>query len=172
MKNNNITKLARASLKAYLENDKEIAPPDDIDKDLLTKRAGVFVSYHKGPELRGCIGTFLPTQNNIAEEIIKNAIDASHDPRFAKIELSEIDDLKIKVDILSTPEKTDPLNLDAKKYGVLIQAKDGRKGLLLPNLEGIKTPKEQIAICRQKAGIGPQEKIEIYRFKVKRYEEK
>ena len=164
-------KLARATLEGYLNSGKTIDVPDDCPKELREKRAGVFVSYHKGDELRGCIGTFLPIKNNLAEEIISNAIAASRDPRFLPITRDELDDLSAKVDILSTPQKTSIKNLDPKKYGVIVKAKDGRTGLLLPDLEGVETVEQQIEICRQKAGIMPDEEVWLYRFTVERYEE-
>jgi AmmeMemoRadiSam system protein A len=133
-------------------------------------RAGVFVSIKEKGELRGCIGTFAPTRKNIAEEIIANAIAAgTEDPRFPPIEAWELKDLEISVDVLSQPEKVNsPSELDAKKYGVIINA-GGVRGLLLPDLEGVNTPEEQISICRRKAGIGENEPVELFRFGVKRY---
>lgn len=168
---NEYIKLARASLEEYLKSGRIINIPDDCSKELLEKQAGVFVSYHKQDELRGCIGTYSPTKDNLAEEIISNAIAASRDPRFLPVTRDELDDLSVKVDILSAPQKTSIKNLDSKVYGVIVKAKDGRKGLLLPDLEEVETTEQQIEICRQKAGIMPDEEIELYRFTVERYED-
>jgi len=44
-----------------------------------------------------------------------------------------------------------------------------RKGLLLPDLEGVDSVEHQIDICRSKAGILPDEPVVLYRFEVKRY---
>lgn len=168
---NYYTRLARLALEEYLNSNKIINVPDDCPKELKEKRAGVFVSYHKQDELRGCIGTYLPTKNNLAEEIISNAVAASRDPRFLPITKDELDDLSVKVDILSAPQKTTIENLDPKRYGVIAKAKDGRTGLLLSDLEGVETIERQIEICRQKAGISPDEPVELYRFTIERYEE-
>lgn len=168
---NYYTRLARITLTEYLGSGKTIKVPDDCPKELLEKRAGCFVSYHKQDELRGCIGTYLPTKKNLAEEIISNAIAASRDPRLLPVTKDELDYLSIKVDILSTPQKTTIKKLDPKIYGVIVKAKDGRRGLLLPGLEGVETVEQQIGICRQKAGITPDEEVELYRFIVERYEE-
>lgn len=124
-------------------------------------------------ELRGCIGTYQPVQKNTALEIIHNAIEAAtRDPRFPPITTGELPHLKYSVDILSSLEtltKTDAL--DVKRYGLIVSTADGRRGLLLPNLPGVETVKQQIGICRQKAGINPSEKITLQRFTVERYEE-
>lgn len=125
-------------------------------------------------ELRGCVGTYLPTQKNIALEIIHNAVEASsHDPRFFPVTVGELPHLRYSVDILSTPETVIKIDdLDVKRYGLIVSAVDGRRGLLLPDLEGVETAKQQIEICRQKAGILPEEKITLERFSVERHKEK
>ena len=66
---------------------------------------------------------------------------------------------------------TDAILLDAfdpKKYGVIVKSGE-RRGLLLPDLEGIDTAEEQIRIAAMKACIYSAEGIELYRFEVKRY---
>lgn len=139
-------------------------------------------SINQEGELRGCIGTILPIKSCIAEEIIDNAIAAcSQDYRFEPVRVDELDNLEISVDVLSEPElvfenlKANSYqlkaNLDPQKYGVIVKSHDGRTGLLLPDLEGVETPDQQIQICRQKAGISPDEPINIYRFEVTRYKE-
>ncbi len=124
----------------------------------------------KRGQLRGCIGTFAPTQPNIAAEIIQNAVSAgTQDPRFPPVEPAELPELDISVDILSEPERVDGLaDLDPKRYGVIVR-RGRRSGLLLPDLEGVDRVEEQVAIAMQKAGISPAEEIELYRFSVTRY---
>ena len=136
----------------------------------MKEKAGVFVSIHKSGELRGCIGTFEPQKDNVAEEIVANAISsATRDPRFFPITPDELKDLEYSVDILTKPEPVKSKDqLDQKKYGVIVQA-GFRKGLLLPDLEGVDSVDYQIDICRQKAGIMPDEPVKLYRFEVKRY---
>lgn len=163
--------LAKKSIKTYLTSGKGIEVPSDIDKDLKDKKAGCFVSLHKGENLRGCIGTPLPAKENLAEELIKNAISACHDPRFEPVTKEELKDLSIKIDILSPLEKTTKNKLDPKKYGVYLKSIDGRSGLLLPDLKEIESVEQQLTICKQKAGIYPEEEIEIYRFEVERHKE-
>jgi len=167
-----LVQLARQAITAYVRDRKRISPPppEQMTPE-MRERAGVFVSIHtKDGALRGCIGTYHPTQPNVAEEIISNAISAAtRDPRFYPITPEELDDLDISVDVLTEPEPVDSIKeLDAKKYGVIVES-GWRKGLLLPDLEGVETPQEQIDICRRKAGIGPKEPVKLYRFQVRRY---
>jgi AmmeMemoRadiSam system protein A len=136
----------------------------------MQERAGVFVSIHKLGELRGCIGTIEPVRSNVAEEVILNAISSAiRDPRFLPITPDELKDLDYSVDVLTTPQPVKSQDqLDPRRYGVIVEA-GWRKGLLLPNLEGVDTVEEQIDICRQKGGIAPNEPVKLYRFEVKRY---
>ena len=161
--------LARQSLEHYLARRETLPPPAELSPEVAGK-AGVFVSLKKHGELRGCIGTFAPTQPTIAAEIIQNAVSAgTQDPRFAPLEANELSELTISVDILSEPERVDGLaELDPKRYGVIVRY-GRRSGLLLPDLEGVDRVEEQVAIAMQKAGISPQEEIELYRFSVTRY---
>ncbi len=163
-----LVELAKETVETYVKEGKlpelkELTPE-------MRGRAGVFVSIHKLGELRGCIGTFEPTKKNIAEETIANAISsASRDPRFLPIAPNELKDLEYSVDVLTSPEPVDSQDqLDPKKYGVIVEC-GWRRGLLLPDLEGVDSVDEQIEICRQKAGIAPHESIKLYRFQVRRY---
>lgn len=169
---NYYTKLARETIENYLKLGKAIQPSFDLPNELLNQQAGVFVSIHKKQELRGCIGTFLPIQKNIAQEIISNAISAAvADPRFSPITTDELPSLDISVDVLNQPEQISSIaQLDPKKYGVIVKTKDGRAGLLLPDLEGVDNVEKQLSIACQKAGIDPStDKIFLYRFSVVRY---
>ncbi|MDN5293782.1 MAG: hypothetical protein PWQ31_1087 [Eubacteriales bacterium] len=162
-------RLARKALEEYVKHGRVIDPPDPLPEE-FRRRAGVFVSIKKHGQLRGCIGTIAPTTDNIAAEIIRNAIQAgTADPRFFPVEEDELDELVYSVDILKEPEPVGGLeDLDPKKYGVIVRS-GFRSGLLLPNLEGIDTAEEQVRIARQKAGIGPDEPVRLERFEVERY---
>ncbi len=162
--------LADSALEKWVREKKQLEPPEDLPPEMLEKRKGVFVSLKKKGELRGCMGTFEPTQDNIAEEIIKNTISASsRDPRFPPVSEDELDDIKISVDILSSPRPCSRDQLDTSKYGVIVK-KGSRKGLLLPDLEGVDTVEKQLDVARKKAGITAGEEEEILRFEVKRHE--
>lgn len=135
------------------------------------ERAGCFVSLHREGELRGCIGTIAPTRRCLGEEIMMNAIEAcARDPRFSPVRQSELSDLDVKVDILHPFEPIQSTEeLDPYRYGVIVENR-GRRGLLLPNLEGVDTVEDQVSIARRKAGIGDTEPVELYRFEVERHE--
>ena len=163
-------RLARETIENYIKQGKIITPPLGLPEEMINQKAGVFVSLKKFGDLRGCIGTFMPTQENIAQEITKNAISAAvDDPRFSPVNFSELEDLSISVDVLSAPEEVKDISqLDPKKYGVIVSS-GYKKGLLLPDLEGVDTVEYQIDIAKRKAGIYPGEKVKLYRFEVKRY---
>lgn len=171
------TRLARLNLNYYFNNGKLLTVDelinsnyDDISK-LLNDKKGVFVSLKINGDLRGCIGTTEPTTNSIAEEIINNSISAAlNDPRFSPLRKEELMDIDISVDLLYPPEETTFEELDPKKYGVIVSC-GHRRGLLLPNLEGIDTADKQVAIAMEKGGIMPNENYSLERFKVERFKE-
>jgi AmmeMemoRadiSam system protein A len=164
-----LVQVARQTLENYYQGKQKAYPTENIPPE-FAKRAGVFVSLKKHGNLRGCIGTIIPQCKNIVEEVANNAISsATRDPRFYPVEIEELDELEISVDVLTEPEPIKGLEeLDPKRYGVIV-CSGGRSGLLLPDLEGIDTPAQQVAIARQKAGIGPNEPVKLERFEVIRY---
>lgn len=165
-----IAVLAKKTVDTYIKTGKRPAAPEKLTPEMKEK-AGVFVSIHlKNGDLRGCIGTFEPTQRNVANEIIHNAVSAAtQDPRFDPITPEELDNLEYSVDVLTTPEPIKDISqLNPKKYGAIVEA-GWRRGLLLPDLEGVDTAEYQVDICRQKGGISPDEPVKLYRFEVKRY---
>lgn len=162
--------IARKALAGYLDGGKKMKSEHfEIPRE-FSGRAGVFVSLKKHGQLRGCIGTVSPQYENIVEETINNAISAGvRDPRFYPVRPEEMDDLEISVDVLHAPVAIKGMDeLDPVRYGVIVKS-GSRYGLLLPNLEGVDTPQEQVAIAREKAGIGPEEPVELERFEVVRY---
>ncbi|MBO7639097.1 MAG: AmmeMemoRadiSam system protein A [Treponema sp.] len=163
-------KLARASAEYFVKNRKVMDVPDWVPDELLNAKAGAFVSIHKFGALRGCIGTILSTKNNLAEEIIYNAVSAvSEDYRFEPVEESELKWLDINVDVLGEPEKIQSQDqLDVKKYGVIVQS-GFKRGLLLPDLDGVDTVEQQVSIAMRKGGISPGSKIDLFRFQVVRH---
>ncbi len=136
----------------------------------MKDRAGVFVSLKKHGQLRGCIGTFEPTQADVAHEVMNNAISSStQDPRFPPVTAEELPYLEYSVDVLTKPEPVaDRKKLDPRKHGVIVEAR-GRKGLLLPDLEGVDTVEQQVSICCMKAGLSPDEPVKLSCFQVRRY---
>ncbi len=163
--------LARYSLEYYVRHGKRAPLPDDLSAELTGQKAGAFVSLKKDGQLRGCIGTILPTRNNLAEEILYNAVSAgTGDPRFSPVTEAELGDLVYDVDVLSEPEPiASEAELDTKRYGVIVEA-GNRRGLLLPDLNGVDTVAQQVDIARRKGNIGPQEAVKLWRFTVTRHE--
>ena len=163
--------LARRSLEFTVKSGGELTMPGGLPNELLEKRAGVFVSLHKNGRLRGCIGTISPTTACVAEEIIQNAVSAGlSDTRFDPVSESELPYLTYKVDVLSEAEPiSGPEQLDPKRYGVIVRH-GYKRGLLLPNLDGVDTVEEQIDIARQKAGIPQGAQLKLERFEVIRHE--
>ena len=163
-------RLARESVESYVLHHQVMNVPNDLPEELLNRKAGAFVSIHKQGKLRGCIGTIAPTRANLAEEIIRNAVSAAvNDPRFNPIQPEELKWLEINVDVLSEPEDIPSEDdLDIKRYGVIV-TRGQRRGLLLPDLDGVDTVQQQVAIARKKAGIGPDEKVSLQRFEVVRH---
>jgi len=169
-------KLARDTIESYVRRKKivDAAPEEELTPE-MRQRAGVFVSIKKSGQLRGCIGTIEPSEANVAQEIIRNAISAAtRDPRFPPISPEELEDLDISVDVLTTPEPVESVEqLDPKRYGLIVESLDDpwKRGLLLPDLPGIQTAEEQLHHTRvYKAGIADDdEPIQMYRFEVIRY---
>ncbi|MGQ9825112.1 MAG: AmmeMemoRadiSam system protein A [Desulfotomaculales bacterium] len=165
-----LVRLVRRTLEKYYATGEIETPREGVPEEYLKRAAGTFVSLKKHGHLRGCIGTILPQYGSIAEEVVHNAISAAtRDPRFYPVRKDELNDLTISVDVLSAPEPAEGLNdLDPKKYGVIVRS-GGRSGVLLPDLEGINSAAEQVAIAMNKAGIEPGEPVELYRFTVERH---
>ncbi len=176
-------------MKLTFKKEKLFPPLSDLPKEFLIKKAGVFVTIMKGGELRGCIGTYLPTRKNIAEETIYNAITAAtEDNRFGPVQPAELTNLSYEVSILNEPELVNDIKeLDPKKYGIIVKSQGftpgldvifntapklfQKTGLLLPDLEGVDTIEQQVSIACQKGGINPEkENIVIYKFTVEKYE--
>jgi AmmeMemoRadiSam system protein A len=163
-----LTKLAKDTVENYVRK-KELPQPKQLTPE-MEEQAGVFVCIKKHGRLRGCIGTFEPTKSNVAQETMANAISsATRDPRFPPVATAELSDLTYSVDVLTKPVPVKSKDeLDPRKYGVIVES-GGRRGLLLPDLEGVDTVEQQIDICRQKAGIYSDEPVKLYKFEVKRY---
>ena len=163
--------LARQSLEHAVLTGGKLPLPKGLPAEMTGRKAGVFVSLSIGGRLRGCIGTITPVTGSIAEEINENAVSAGlHDHRFEPVTPNELPLLVYKVDVLGPAEAIEgPEALDVKRYGVIVSS-GSKRGLLLPNLEGVDTVAEQIAIARGKAGISERETVTLKRFEVIRHE--
>lgn len=185
---NQYVSLAKSAVENFVKYKKIISLPADLPEEFLEKKAGTFVTIEKNGELRGCIGTYLPTKENIALEIIHNAVAAAtEDYRFGPIKEAELPQLSYTVYILSAPEPVKDISeLNPKKFGIIVKTApivspdsadvvfNGhipyKTGLLLPDLDGVETVEQQIAIACQKGGIDlSKAKILVYRFTVERH---
>jgi AmmeMemoRadiSam system protein A len=166
-----LVQLARLAIEAYV-NDGRAIRPSDAPAPVEGGPAGVFVTIHTAStgELRGCIGTIQPTETSLAQETINNAIAAAtRDPRFAPMKPHELNDIEVDVSVLHPPEPIGSLgDLDPAIYGVIVQ-RGYRRGLLLPDIPGIEDVETQVAYARLKAGLRPDEPVEMFRFKVEKY---
>ena len=173
MSSDPLPNLARLTIETFTATGNIIDPPEH-QSELLSARAGCFVSIKTvDGDLRGCIGTIDPVKNTLAEEIIANAISAaSRDPRFSPVHPDELPHLKYSVDVLSAPEPCVLSDIDPKTYGVIVEDESGfRRGLLLPNLEGIDTAAQQVEIAARKPGIGLGSPLRLFRFHAERHSE-
>lgn len=163
-----LVELAESAIRLFVISRKPIPVPDPLPESLREPSA-VFVSIKADGRLRGCMGTIRPRYETIAHEVILNAVQAcSEDPRFRPVRADELATLEISVDVLSTIEPCTDADLDPARYGVLVESGE-RRGLLLPDLPGVNTVKQQIAIAREKAGIPPQAPASLSRFHVERH---
>jgi AmmeMemoRadiSam system protein A len=165
-----LVKLAKDTIELYTREGRVLSVRDEDLTQEMRQQAAVFVSLKVRGMLRGCIGTFQPCERNVAQEIVRNAISAATcDPRFLPVRMDELADLEYSVDVLTAPEPVkDSKELDPKRYGVIVQA-GARRGLLLPDLEGVDTVEHQVGIAMQKACIRPGTPVALSRFEVKRY---
>ena len=164
-------RLARLSLETFVRTGKRLdVLPEGLPDEMINRSAGAFVSLHAHGQLRGCIGTTGPTAENVAWEIVRNAVSAcSRDPRFVPVREDELNSLEYSVDVLGEPEAVSSrTELDVKKYGIIVSC-GGRRGLLLPDLEGVDTVEQQIEIALQKGGISSRERYTMERFEVVRH---
>ena len=164
--------LARETIENYVKTGRMYETFELMPRELTEERAGVFVSIKKQGQLRGCIGTISPVTENIGEEIRTNAVSAAtRDPRFSAIEEEELPFLEYSVDVLAQAEEIESADeLDPAKYGVIVSM-GWKRGLLLPDLEGIDDAETQISIAMRKAGIAKanRQKVKLERFEVIRH---
>jgi MEMO1 family protein len=143
-----------------------------VAEPVLRPSRGCFVSLKIGGRLRGCIGTVLPARPTLEEEVAENALAAAtRDPRFDPLRAAELPFVRLSLDLLTVPTPVrDVTELDARRYGVLLR-RGNRLGVLLPDIPGVSTPRQQIEICLEKAGLSPTADYGLERFEVERFSE-
>jgi AmmeMemoRadiSam system protein A/AmmeMemoRadiSam system protein B len=165
--------LARRAVETFIRSGKILTPPESA-AGVLASPAPCFVSLKTlDGELRGCIGTIEPARETLAEEVVANAISAAmNDPRFDPVKTEELSNLRYSVDVLFPAEAAEMKDLDPAVFGVIVEDEGGsRRGLLLPDIPGIDNAGQQVEIAARKAGIGRDERIRLWRFKVERFRE-
>jgi AmmeMemoRadiSam system protein A len=127
-----LCRIARATLREYTRTER--IPPGKPHRESLVRNAGVFVSLHRGEELRGCIGT--QEESTPLYKTIQNmaVAAASRDPRFPPVSGDELDDLTIEISVLGDRRQVHgPDDIEIGRDGLFIRAA-GRQGLLLPQV--------------------------------------
>lgn len=160
--------LARRALEAFTAG-----RPNEPDQ--AGPPAPVFVTL-RNPDgsLRGCVGTTEPTTPSVSAETARSALlAASRDPRFPPVAEAEVPGLCIEVSVLGPAEPIQSeRELDPARYGVIVsEPSSGRRGLLLPGIDGIEDAATQVAIARRKAGLGPDARVDLSRFEVLKFTE-
>jgi AmmeMemoRadiSam system protein A len=169
-----IPALARGAVETFISQGRVIEPAPAPETSMLSRPSACFVCIKTlGRELRGCIGTFEPEKSTLAEEVVVNAIKAAtRDPRFHPLSQGELPALRYSVDVLGTLEPARFEDLDPAVFGLMVVAQNGsRRGLLLPNIESIRTADAQVRVAAGKAGIRPDEPLKLYRFRTRRFSE-
>lgn len=163
--------IARQAVEAYVLRNEQLAVPAQLSGPLANP-APTFVTLKIAGQLRGCIGTLAATCSSQYEEIVQNAISScSRDPRFRPVRPDELDKLQYQVYVLGPSEAVSGYEqLDPQKYGVVVH-KFGRRGVLLPNLEGVDTVEQQVDIACRKAGFSASDAPDLERFEVTTYSE-
>ena len=181
-----LIRLARNTVKTYLETGKTVKPPENTPKKLF-EQCGVFVTINSlkngEKKLRGCIGYPYPT-SPLVEAVIDSAVSAAtRDPRFYPLSLTELDTVVFEVSVLTPPEAVEVENpkeyLAKIKVGEdgLIVEKGFYKGLLLPQVpvEWEWCAEEFLCQCCVKAGLPPDSWLtkdaKIYKFQAIIFEE-
>ena len=162
--------LGRRAIDTYLRTRRLIEPPQPIPVELREPSA-VFVTLRKDGELRGCVGSVRPTEATAAHELIRYAVaSAVRDPRFDPVRLDEVGTLLIKVQLLDPPEQVSDISgLDPQTHGIIVRSGD-RQALLLPGIDGIETPEQQILAACEKAGIDRHAPLQLERFRTRTFE--
>lgn len=161
-----LPQLARKTVEEYISTGNILNPENIQIENYNNEQAGVFVTLKINGNLRGCIGTISPTQENIINETIINAVSAStRDPRFNPVRDNELENITYSVSLLMPPEYIESKDdLNPHEYGVIVES-GYKRGLLLPRLETINTVDEQLYHAMMKAGIRQGEPIKLYRFR-------
>lgn len=152
-----LLRIARKTLDTYLTNNEL----PEYNKRKLTGNmmasAGAFVTLTKNKHLRGCIGNFVSEQPLYLTVQDMAVAAATHDPRFAPVNVQELSGLEIEISVLTPLRKISSADeFELGKHGIYIR-KGNRSGTFLPQVanETNWTKEEFLGHCsRDKAQIG------------------
>ena len=165
-----IQDLGRRAIETYLRSHQLIEPPEPIPMEWQAPSAA-FVTLRKNGAMRGCVGSTRPTEATAAHELIRYAIaSAVRDPRFHPVRLDEVPLLSIRVQLLDPAEPiTDITRIDPRTQGIIVRSGD-RQALLLPGIDEVVTPEQQLRAACQKAGIDRHAALQVERFRTRTFE--
>jgi pyruvate formate lyase activating enzyme len=167
-----LPRVARSAVTAKLHGGP--SEPPFRAQGCLAQPGAVFVTVtNAAGDLRGCRGVTAPIEKDIVRETWHSAVTAAlHDSRFPAVTATELAQLRFSVTVLGPVEAvSSPGELDPGVYGVIVSSNDGRKGVLLPAIDGIDSVEQQLAIARRKARIAADEPVRLERFTAHRYAE-
>lgn len=165
------TYYAQEAIITFLESGRKIYIPDaDIPDELKISKACFVSLYESNGRMRGCMGTIKPRNKWLYHEIVDNAIFAAfEDDRYVPLMEGELDDITLKVETVSRPEKIQHVKeLDPDRFGIIVRSQQHLEGVLLPQCEGIHTVDDQINLAMEKGNIPISEKdyLDIFRFNI------
>lgn len=158
--------VGRDAIRCALEGRPVVSEVEPIG--LLAEPAPVFVTLRIANKLRGCIGSLVAMHDNLIEETMDRARAAAFDdPRFTRLTRAELPDTSVEVSILRPLQPIGSIDeLDPVRFGIEVRDGNGRRAVLLPEIDGVDTVEQQIKVTRQKAGIPPGNELQIRKFTV------
>lgn len=163
--------LARDALDAAARGNEAAIPRPDGGGAVLDEPRAAFVTLHtETGALRGCVGTTAAT-TALFETVDQMARAAAlRDPRFVRVEPTEVPSLAIEISVLDPLERIHSIDdIEIGRHGVVVEGR-GRRGLLLPQVASERgwTAKTFVAMTCEKAGLPadayPADDLSLYRF--------
>jgi len=153
-----LLQIARESVESAVKGISKDQTQAELFSPELKRKNGAFVTLRTRGTLRGCIGRMIsdaPLHKLISEMAVSAATD---DPRFNKIQPSELDDLEIDISVLSPLQlAVNPLDFELGRHGIYIK-KDSTNGCFLPQVAtdtGWSKEEFLTQCCSTKAGLSP-----------------
>jgi AmmeMemoRadiSam system protein A len=163
--------ISRQSIQSGLESGLALQLDVTQFSDNLRIEFAVFITLTRFGELRGCVGS-LQAVDPLAQAVANSAFNAAfRDRRFGRVEIAELDDLRIEISVLSELEPVDAVsrealldNLDPGVDGLLMEDQDHRSTFLPKVWEKILSPDEFLGELMRKAGLPAEHWSDTIRF--------